>query len=174
MSDKSLADIVTQVQSQARYFRAVLDLADAVDGVTKLDQLRAEADARLAAKGEEEARAAARLDNIMAQIEGANSKVAQAKAEADSIVANAMRQAGQIASDAQDSARKILEVAKIDADGIGRDARQAAKDARDGLASLKADSEKAAADLDAMRAELATTSKQLADVKAAIAAALKV
>ena len=174
MSDKSLADIVTQVQSQARYFRAVLDLADAVDGVVKLDQLRAEADARLSAKGEEEARAAARLDNIMAQIEGANSKVAQAKAEADSIVANAMRQAGQIASDAQDSARKILEVAKIDADGIGRDARQAAKDARDGLASLKADSEKAAADLDAMRADLAATSKQLADVKAAIAAALKV
>lgn len=174
MSEKSLADIVNQVQSQARYFQAVIDLAGAVDDVRKLDQLRSEADARLAAKADEEAAAAARLDNLMAQIDAATGKVAAANGDADRILAAAMRQAGQMKRDAEDAQRKIIETARVEADGIGRDARQEAKNARDALAGLKAETDEAAAALEATKAEYAAVSKQLSDAKAAIAALLKV
>jgi len=174
MSEKSLADIVNQVQSQARYFQAVLDLAAAVDDVNKIDQLRSEADARLAAKADEEAKVAARLDNLMAQVDAASGKVALASGDADRILEAAMRQAGQMKRDAEDVQRKIIDAARVEADGIGRDARLEAKNARDALAGLKAETDEATAMLDATKAELATVSKQLSDAKAAIAALLKV
>lgn len=144
MADKTLQEIVSNVQTQARFFRAVLDLADRIDDVAKLEQLRGEADASLTAKRQEVDAAQADLSRIMGQIKAGN--VAAAKA-AERVKA--------LESAAADAGKAVLDEANAQAAGIVQAARDAA-------AAIASKSKAAEADLQALLGQVDEAGKTLA------------
>lgn len=124
MSD-DLRTIVENVQRHAKQWQSVIDLANAVDKVNKLDQLCKEADARLKAKRDEEAAQAKRLDAVNVDLAKATDALAQARADAADVADLAKRDAADKAKAAQDEADRIIRDAKAAAEHIAKDSEAA-------------------------------------------------
>ncbi len=152
MSD--LQNAVEQLRAQARAFRAVIRVADAIEGITSLDQAAAEAEQRkaaaLALEASEGARIATNLDVLCRARADVEQQVADAKAEAVRIIDDAKAVAERTIEGAESKVGAVLQAGEAAA--AGKRAEIEAMTAR--LAVLTADAEAAERRLAAAHATL--------------------
>lgn len=174
MADPKLIDAVNSVQSVARTFRAVIALADAVDDVTKLDQLSTEAQQRLEAKKAEEATLTASLGDLVGRIDEAQLAVAQQKDLARKVKDDAEATAREAKRAAASEAAEIVRLATVQADTLRGGLDAEAQTLREQIRTLA--EEKVAADNAVAEAKgtLAALEAQIAEARATIAKLLGV
>jgi cell division septum initiation protein DivIVA len=152
-------DAVNHIQSHAEGMRAVITLADYVEDVKLLEQNAAEAEGRVKAAEDAEAKLKARIDKatqkavdaeaaIVADRTAAQEALKKAQSDAADLVAKARADGDNIVSRAQSDARRVLDDAKAE--------RQAVIDGIDAdIAAKREDQAAEAAKLKELRAETA-------------------
>jgi cell division septum initiation protein DivIVA len=168
-----IKDAVNHIQSHAEGMRAVITLADYVDDVKLLEQSAAEAEGRVSAAEDAEAKLKARIDKatqkavdaeaaIVADRTAAQDALKKAHDDAAEIVAKGKADAQRVLSNAQATASKELADAKAE--------RQAVIDGIDADISAKRDEQMAESEkLKELRAETADLESRVRKAKEYIA-----
>lgn len=164
MSDLTLKEAVTRLQTQGGLFKAVMVISDEIDKIGKIEQLTSEANAaHSAAVAAHEKAVASMAQERKAQEAGLvkiTAELAVAQTDADAV----RDQAKAILADAKDKVSKALSVAKDKAQAMIADAEAKAKASADMVAA----NAKALADGEV---GLASKAKELADIERRIEAA---
>lgn len=153
---KTKTDIIADVREFGRKFKAVIDLADALEPIANLELAQNELNAqveKLVAR--RDAMAASMAEDIASARAAAEDIVAKAKAEAEQTVAKAKAQADKIVDEAKDKQAKAEAKAKAADKKAEADVAAASKVVQD----LQADADK-------LRGDLADVTKALEAARA--------
>ena len=161
----SLADALVAIKVHARQMEAYQVISDAIADVGKIDQLRDEAEAALAAKKDEIGSAQGTLAQVLGQIQAANTEVVKAAQRAQDAEASANGEANKIISDARDAADAIIQAANADAAKIAA----STKDAESYLSGILAKIEAAGKELAETSLAHSDLLQKIADAKDVIA-----
>src|SRR5574343_159208 len=93
-------DAIESVRKNAKVFQAIIDIADALEGVNSIEQAISEANTRLAAAKGEEASLTKSLASLNADISKLTGKKAEHLVRIDAMLADANAQAASIVEDA--------------------------------------------------------------------------
>lgn len=115
-------DAIESVRKNARVFQAIIDIADAMEGISSLEQAAKEANARLVSVREEEASIAGSVASLSADIKALTSKKADHLTRIDIMLADANAQSAQTIEDAKTYAKALSQKAGAKAESIIADA----------------------------------------------------
>jgi hypothetical protein len=164
--EKPAREVVEAALLFGRQLEKVIDLANYVDSVERLNQLSAEAEGRAALAEKAEAEAVAKRAAALARLAEA---LAAKSDEADLIVATAKQEAKRLRESAdsyaigvKDDADLALRVSTAQADAVK-------SEAADILETAKAEANAVQGEVASAKLELAEVQKQLADARAVVA-----
>ena len=157
MSKPNLHQAADQVRAVARQFQAVIDLAEALDGIASIEQAANEAKNRL-----EKARREA--EELEALAKKAKDELEQSQKASDAIMHNAKQGAVQIHQEATARAEAIIATAKQTADRSIQEAGEAVIQSRNDLAKVeqrKSEAAQTLSDLETRIARARTSIREL-------------
>lgn len=163
---KNYAEIVKNVRAQARVFEAVIDLADELEQLGSLKNAADEASARLGGLRDEESKLAEVISGLKSEIEKLGGKKSDAAVKAKKLVEDAAVEADGIRAAAKGDAKYAIDNAKATADKIIADANKIADD-------IAAKIEIARAELAQINAEILAKKQESTSLQKAIEAIKK-